>query len=200
MIFRVFAILNSVIARIKTLFLYKVFFYKIGKKSIIFKPYLISGSKYIRIGNNSVIRAGIRMEVVDPQSDVVIDIGNNVNFEQNVHIVGRCSVIIKDNVSITGHCSIADITHPYEDVNNPIRIGDRISKEPSSVFIDSGTMVGFGAHISPGTFIGKSCVVGANSVVSGHFPDYCIIAGVPARIIKSYDFETGKWVNFNKVK
>ena len=48
--------------------------------------------------------------------------------------------------------------------------------------------------ILPGTKLGKHCVVGANSVVSGEFPDYCVIVGAPARIVKHYDFEIHKWV------
>ena len=37
------------------------------------------------------------------------------------------------------------------------------------------------------TFIGNNCIVGAGSVVSGHFPDNSVIAGNPAKIICSLD-------------
>lgn len=37
-------------------------------------------------------------------------------------------------------------------------------------------------------------MVGANAVVKGEFPDYCVIAGVPAVVVKKYDFETESWI------
>ena len=45
----------------------------------------------------------------------------------------------------------------------------------------------------PNIHIGKHCVIGANSVVTKNIPDYCVAAGVPARIIKKYNFTTETW-------
>lgn len=50
-----------------------------------------------------------------------------------------------------------------------------------------------GAAIQAGTVLGKQCIVGANSVVRGTFPDYCVIAGVPAKIIRKYNAESHSW-------
>ena len=47
--------------------------------------------------------------------------------------------------------------------------------------------------ILPNTKLGKHTTVGANSVVSGIFPDYCVIVGAPAKIVKRYCFEEQKW-------
>ena len=38
-----------------------------------------------------------------------------------------------------------------------------------------------------GCSVGRHCVVGANAVVTRDVPDYCVVAGSPARIIKRYD-------------
>ena len=46
--------------------------------------------------------------------------------------------------------------------------------------------------ILAGTTIGKNSVVGANSVVKGHYDDYCVIAGNPARVVKRFDGK--EWV------
>ena len=52
--------------------------------------------------------------------------------------------------------------------------------------------------IQSGTILGKQCIVGANSVVRGQFPDYCVIAGNPAKIIKKYNFNTRKWEKYHE--
>ena len=53
--------------------------------------------------------------------------------------------------------------------------------------------IGYGAVIQAGTILGKQCIVGANAVVHGHFPDYSVIVGVPARIVKRYDIQSQTW-------
>ena len=49
------------------------------------------------------------------------------------------------------------------------------------------------ATILAGTQIGKNCVVAAHSVVKLNFPDYCVIGGIPGRILKIYNFQSEKW-------
>lgn len=39
----------------------------------------------------------------------------------------------------------------------------------------------------------KRLLVGANSVVRGDFPDYSVIVGAPARIVKRYDANQNRW-------
>lgn len=59
--------------------------------------------------------------------------------------------------------------------------------------IGENCFIGIGVAIQAGTILGKQCVVGSNSVVRGEFPDYCVIVGAPARIVKKYNFETQRW-------
>ena len=92
--------------------------------------------------------------------------------------------------SVTANCGIFDIIHPYEDVHvNPREA--RIKTKP--VIIGESCLIGMNSVILPGTHLGSHCVVGANSTVSGIFPDYCVIAGSPAKVIKRYNFETKCW-------
>ena len=53
--------------------------------------------------------------------------------------------------------------------------------------------IGTGVVINSGTILGKQCIVGANSVLSGSYPDYCVIVGAPGRIIKKYNNNKKKW-------
>lgn len=49
-----------------------------------------------------------------------------------------------------------------------------------------------------GVKLGKHCVVGTNAVVlKGEYPDYSIIVGNPAKVVKKYNAEKKKWVKEN---
>jgi acetyltransferase-like isoleucine patch superfamily enzyme len=40
--------------------------------------------------------------------------------------------------------------------------------------------------VLPGARIGRHVVVGANSVVTGDLPDFCVAVGAPARVVRHY--------------
>jgi acetyltransferase-like isoleucine patch superfamily enzyme len=48
-----------------------------------------------------------------------------------------------------------------------------------------------------GTVLGEQCIVGANAVVKGSFPNHCVLAGNPAKIIKQFNEENGLWEKVN---
>jgi acetyltransferase-like isoleucine patch superfamily enzyme len=61
------------------------------------------------------------------------------------------------------------------------------------VIIGSGTWLGTNAVVVGNVRIGRNCVIGANSVVTKDIPDYCIAAGIPAKIIRQYNLATNEW-------
>jgi acetyltransferase-like isoleucine patch superfamily enzyme len=181
---------------LKTSTIYRIMFKSIGKYSLIRRPLLISNPQFISIGNKVSIRNGVRLEVVTYNSQRIPElfIGDNTNIEQNVHIICHSKVKIGANVSITGNCCIVDVTHPFEDVNSDIKIGSRILDKDSYVEIGEGSFIGFGSTILPNVRIGKYVVVGANSVVTKDVEDYSVVAGIPAKVIKKFNFEIGQWI------
>jgi acetyltransferase-like isoleucine patch superfamily enzyme len=94
-------------------------------------------------------------------------------------------VVIAPNVYISDH------SHKYDDISCPISEQgiDKISR----VIIGEESWIGHGAVILPGTNIGKHCVIGANSVVSGNIKDYSIVVGIPANVKKRFNFDTNTW-------
>jgi acetyltransferase-like isoleucine patch superfamily enzyme len=58
-------------------------------------------------------------------------------------------------------------------------------RKKGAVRIGAGTWIGAGAIVLHGVQLGKCCVVGAGAVVRDSFPDYCVIAGSPARLVKT---------------
>ena len=191
---------SSFYYKAKGALVYRYFFESFGTGSYIRRPLLIFNPAFISIGKNVGIRDGVRLEVVrsNKSRQPRIVIGDNTNIEQNVHIVCHNYVKIGSNVSITGNCSIVDVTHPFEDVSDPVKIGARILDEHSFVEIGDGTFVGFGSVILPNVRIGRCAVIGANSVVMKDVPDYTVVAGAPASIIKQFDAGNQAWVRFSK--
>ena len=55
------------------------------------------------------------------------------------------------------------------------------------IVIGNNVFIGVNCIILPGTKVGNRCIIGAGAVVKGDFPDNSVIAGVPAKKIKSVD-------------
>ena len=173
--------------------IYKPFFGKFCMPSYIGKPIYLKNTKRIFIGKRVRIFPGIRLEVINKVAKLQIQ--ENVAIGQNVHITCGKNVIIGKNTLLTENIMITDIDHDYKELNTPILKQENICKE---TVIGQNCFIGFGAVIQAGTKLGKHCIVGSNAVVRGEFPDYCVIVGIPARIIKRYDFESKEWRKTNK--
>jgi acetyltransferase-like isoleucine patch superfamily enzyme len=193
-------VVQNLFTRLKTKVFYRRAFASLGPGSAIYKPMLLSNPRYMRLGKNVLIRKGARLEAVltDKDNPPYLEIGDNVNIEQNVHIVCHSRVVIGNGVSITGHCAIVDVIHPYENVNDPVKVGCRIALDRSFVEIGDGTFLGFGAVILPNVRIGRGCVVGTLAVVTRDVPDRSVVAGNPAKVIRRYDEECGAWMRIDQ--
>lgn len=174
--------------------LYKLIFKKIGFISYIGKPLFLLGCNKITIGKNVRIFPHIRMEVHGKDSS--IEIGDSVAIGQNVHITSGENLKIGKCTTILANSFITNIDHDYTQIN--VHVLDQ-KMHIKKTEIGENCFIGIGSSIQAGTILGKQCVVGANSVVRGSFPDYCVIAGVPARIIKKYNFETQQWEKIDRI-
>lgn len=111
-----------------------------------------------------------------------IRIGNHVGFAQRAFIASRGGIEIGDDCIFGPNVSIHAENHEFGDVDTPIRLQGVTRK---GVRIGKGCWVGNGAIILDGVDIGDGCIVAANAVVNKSIPCNCIVAGVPAKIIKS---------------
>lgn len=73
------------------------------------------------------------------------------------------------------------ITHNYIDKETPI---NQQGHTESSIVVEDDVWIGNGAMISGGVILHKGCVVGMGSIVTKDVPEYAVVAGCPARIIK----------------
>jgi acetyltransferase-like isoleucine patch superfamily enzyme len=189
--------LHGMCVQLKTSLYYSLVFGHIGRQCKIYKPLLLSNPRFVFIGNNTLIRAGARIETIvlnesDPPS---LKIGNNVNIEQNAHLICGKGIIIEDNVSVAPNCAVLDTKHPFKDVTDQTKLGDRIEPGSRPIIIGENSLIGFGSIILPNVRIGRNCIIGANSTVRHDVPDFCVAAGNPASIVLRYDFETQAWVS-----
>lgn len=168
-------------------------FKHLGGRSFINAPIKIS-KKHISCGSNVYIWKNSRIEAVTKWKnkiyfpDIIFEEG--VSIQQNLHLTCAKKVFIGKNTAIVSNVTITDIIHLHTIPNIPVLQQDIEVKE---VYIDENSTIYSNVVILPGTFLGKNSIVGANSVVSGIFPDYCVIVGAPAKIIKRYCFEQQKW-------
>lgn len=110
-------------------------------------------------------------------------IGERCVLGARVCITAHESISIGDDVWFGQDVFVSDASHGYHDPDQPI---GRQFGEHRAVQIGSGSWIGHGAMILPGTVIGRNVVVAAGSVVRGTVEDHCVVGGVPARVIRSY--------------
>jgi len=162
---------------------------------LAFPPGAVFGERWIQIGSDTLIgpHAGISAGMVPGQTmvtDPVVRIGDRCMIGRGSHIVGHLQVEIGDDVHTGPYVYITDQNHGYED---PDQVVHAQWPRDVAVRIGSGSWLGTGVVILPGTVLGRNVVVGAGAVVRGSFPDHCVIAGVPAKVVRRYVPGSG-WV------
>lgn len=166
----------------------------VGKNVKIFHPDRISFGRNCDIGEGVVFAPLCYSGGEEFPSE--IRIGNNVHFGAEDRIASMKSVIVEDDVLFAAFVHVTDHSHEYRKVGLPIRKQSVYCKGP--VVIKKGAWLAFGCHILSGVTVGEYSVVAANSVVTKDVPPYSVVAGNPARLISTYDFETQTWKKINK--
>ena len=164
-------------------------FASIGKNTNIPTPHRILNPQYMFIGDNFSTLYNFRIEAWDdfrgkPHSPK-ITIDDNVAFNTDCHIACIDEIKIGNNVLAGSRVYITDHFHGYtdgSDINIPPTFRALTSK--GSVNIGDNVLIGEGAAIMPGVTVGKNCIIGANAVVTRSMPANCIVAGVPAKVIR----------------
>ncbi len=127
-------------------------------------------------------------------STCILENKNKMDIKDNVWIGHYClidgigGVVIQEGVHVASHACI--YTHSSQDAirilgKNYIEIeaSERPGYKIDAVEIGEYTFIGTSAVILAGTKIGKGCIIGAGSVLSGYFPDYSLITGTPAKVV-----------------
>jgi len=173
-----------------------------GEGSLLaFPPGVVYNQQWIHIGRGTIIgpRVSLTAGMAPGQemiTDPVISIGDRTIIGRGSHIVGHLSIEIGDDVQTGPYVYVTDQNHAYLDPDTPI---GRQWPTESPVVVGSGSWLGAGVVVLPGSRIGRNVAVGAGSVVTGELPDHCVAVGTPARVVKRYLAQRG-WTDVDSLK
>lgn len=124
--------------------------------------------------------------------------GNNINIQKRTNFSSRCvigdnsgigkdstlygAVYIGNDVMMGPHCTIYTQNHAYKELSKPMNQQGFSEEKP--VVIGDDVWIGGYVIILPGVKVGSGCIIGAGSVVTKDVPNYAIVAGNPARVVK----------------
>lgn len=108
------------------------------------------------------------------------ELGNNSGIGEGSRLYGK--VLIGDDVMMGPQCWIYTQNHEFRYLDKPMRQQGPQREEP--VVIGNDVWIGGRVTILPGVHVGNGVIIGAGAVVSKDVPDYAIVGGNPARILK----------------
>jgi acetyltransferase-like isoleucine patch superfamily enzyme len=162
-------------------------------------------ARFCRFGRNVTLETGVTIDALS-QTGVVfgdqVSIGaysivrcsHLANLGEGLTMGSYCScdawcffgaggkITIGSNVMMGQHTSFHAETHLHESTDLPIRSQ---GVEPRPITIEDDCWIGANVTFLGGAYVGRGSIVAAGAVVRGTFPPYAVIAGVPAKIVKS---------------
>ncbi len=119
------------------------------------------------------------------QGSGVIKLGKNSYIGSYSVIGANSKIVIGDDVMISQNVAIRDTDHNFFNTSLPMN-KQSITAEP--IVIKNNVWIGHGATILKGVTIGAGAIIAAGAVVNRDVPEFSIVGGVPAKVIK-YRFE-----------
>lgn len=163
----------------------------VGKGTSICHPCCLwgGGSGYISIGSNTTIQGhcilGCWIKYGEHNYTPSIIIGDNCNIGEYCHISSINQITIGNGLLTGRFVTINDNSHgelKKENLEIPPLMRQLTTK--GEIVIGNNVWIGDKATILSGVSIGNNVIIGANAVVTRDVPDNCVVAGIPARIIK----------------
>lgn len=165
-------------------------------------PVVIIGRERISIGSDTFFHSGAWLSVVEEHNgrryDPRLTIGDRCLFARDVWISCVGEITLGDEVLVGDRVLITDTHHEYEDPDTSIM--RQPMAPPRPVRIGDGTILNSGCVITAGVTVGERAFVAANAVVTVDVPPNTVVVGNPARAIRSYDREQGRWVDLARAQ
>ncbi len=143
----------------------------------------------IEIGADTLVMHGAVLHVYNfrhlPHAGITI--GCNSLIGEYTVIRGQGGVHIGDRVYTSPFTQIIAVNHVFDDPARPF-VDQGITAE--GIVIEDDVWLGAGAVVTDGVRVGRGAVVAAGAVVTRDVPPHTVVAGVPARVIKTIDGTT----------
>jgi acetyltransferase-like isoleucine patch superfamily enzyme len=160
-------------------------------RHVIFRAMCRTVGHALQVGPGVVMKHPETMELGDAvfigaqtmiqgRYDGTCQIGNHVWIGPHAYFDAR-NLILEDYVGWGPGAKVLGSSHTGEPIDVPI-ITTELSIKP--VVIGYGADIGTNATILPGVHVGAHSIVGAGAVVTVDVPEYAVVAGVPARVIR----------------
>jgi acetyltransferase-like isoleucine patch superfamily enzyme len=124
---------------------------------------------------------------------IPIEVGAGKNgslvLGERVFINTGATVVANHRIEVGDHCLIGDLVAIFDSDHHPMEPSRPIRVAP--VRLGANVWVGRSATILPGVTIGDHAVIAAGSIVTGDVPARTLVAGVPARPIRTLDIPDG---------
>jgi acetyltransferase-like isoleucine patch superfamily enzyme len=141
--------------------------------ALVFHPENVSLDEHVYVGHYAILKGYYKNELV---------IGRGAWIGQAAFLHAAGGIRIGDAVGIGPHACILTSTHGEPGRDRPIMEG---ALEFAPVTLDDGCDIGVGAVILPGVTIGRGAQVGAGAVVTSDVAPYAVVAGNPARLLRT---------------
>lgn len=169
---------------------------RMGIESQMLYPRWLCNPAYISIGDRCFIGRCAAWNPIRSYEGMhqegEIRIGNDVHIGGYSQLHSMYLLEIGDGSVLSEYVYVSDTSHGLSPNAGLIMRQPLESKGP--VRIGRNVFIGFGASVLPGVTLGDNCVVGARSVVTRSYPAYSMVAGMPARLVKTFDFDLQQWV------
>jgi acetyltransferase-like isoleucine patch superfamily enzyme len=140
---------------------------------LIFHPEVVHLGSNIYVGHNTILKGYFRNSLT---------IGDDTWIGQQCFFHSAGGLRIGNRVGIGPSVKIITSRHKEEGRTVPILYSDL---ELAAVLIEDDCDVGVGAIILPGVRIGRGSQIGAGAVVTADVEPFSVVAGVPARLLRS---------------
>lgn len=156
-------------------------------------PLYIRNKKSVAFGSGLTTGYFCRFDIGIEKGSLTL--GKDIRFGDRVHVVAMKKVEIGDDCLFASNIFVSDCDHgEYTNERNDILVHPKDRElKCLPVKIGPDCWIGENVCILKGSKIGRNSIIGANSVVNGEIPEFSIAVGQPAKVIKRYNTESGKW-------